>query len=203
MVVRPSDWHLLVLFNDPEHRAKASDLSAENLDKNGHAWISNVTGSDGESFGPDVYWRDYGTIKDQAGLLIGFNVTEEQVKSAGKENILEYLKSIAPNGLTGENNTPGGISSEGKIVTYRPEGADDVEFYAFDYDILEWYYLGKIQDSGMRDARLFNESTGTGPQKKEVVDTITVNGLLFSSVDMTITNNDIPKYWSSKYQGTW
>lgn len=219
MVVRPRDWHLLVLYNDPEHRAKADQLDENNQDANGNSWINNVTGSDGTTnYGSNVYWRDYGTIKDQSGLLIGFNLTEEYIKQANPnaETVLDYLNAnpfidnVNPswdlsNGLTGEQNQPGGNSTKGKIITYQPEGVDDVEFYAFDYNATEnpWYYLGKIQDSGMRDARLLNSTDASVTSiRKEIENTITTNGLLFYSYNVSYSETDFPDYWNPEVS-TW
>lgn len=198
MVVRSEDFHLLVLYNDPIHRATAEGLDQDSKDKNGITWVPNVRGTDGTNYGPDVYWRDYGTIKDQAGILIGFNVTEQEVTDAGFEDILEYLNDHYPNGLTGTENEQAGTATRHKIVTYAKELGDEKEFYAFDYNLYKWYYLGKLEDSGMRDARLFLEP-GVGTQKADIIKTITTNGLLFTSSNVTYSTDDIPKYWDRTY----
>lgn len=206
IVVRPSDWHLLVLFSDPEHRhddERDGDLREDGTDANGIIWVNGVAGSRGEYYNDTVYWRDYGTIKDQAGILIGWNLTEEQLKEeeAWDGDILRYLEATHPDGLTGEDNRTGGISTRGKIVTYRPKDSEDVEFYAFDYWHRTWYFLGKIADSGMRDARLFNETLNKGSSaKNEVIAGLNTDGLMFSSYDMTASKTSIPEYWTHEYK---
>lgn len=194
LVVRPSDWHLFVLYSDPSHRVKnATD-----------GWISNNDAMKYDSsipnYGSNVYWKDLGTIKDQAGILIGFNVTKTQLNAAGftDANIIEYLNREFPFGLTGAQNQPGGQSNLGKIITYQPYNEDksDKEFYAFDYNLSTWYYLGKIADTGMRDVKLMDESEAT----YESLKTLTPDGLAFLQNSVTVSDSAIPSYWSSTYQ---
>lgn len=194
LVVRPSDWHLFVLYSDPSHRVKnATD-----------GWISNNDAMKYDSsipnYGSNVYWKDLGTIKDQAGILIGFNVTKTQLNAAGftDANIIEYLNREFPFGLTGAQNQPGGQSNLGKIITYQPynEAKSDKEFYAFDYNLSTWYYLGKIADTGMRDVKLMDESEAT----YESLKTLTSDGLAFLQNSVTVSDSAIPSYWSSTYQ---
>lgn len=199
LVVRPSDWHLFVLYSDPSHRVKVAT----------DGWISNkeVKGFDTEATKyPDyVYWKDLGTIKDQAGILIGFNVTKAQVVAEGfsDDNVIGYLNKLYPQGLTGAQNQPGGQATKGKIITYQPyeDAKSDKEFYAFDYGTKQgeqgtWYYLGKIADTGMRDVKLMDESMVSYENNKM----LTVDGLAFLKNSVTISDNAIPSYWSSTYQ---
>lgn len=194
LVVRPSDWHLFVLYSDPSHRVKnATD-----------GWISNNDAMKYDSsipnYGSNVYWKDLGTIKDQAGILIGFNITKAQLTAAGftDANIIEYLNREFPFGLTGAQNQPGGQSNLGKIITYQPydEAKSDKEFYAFDYNLSTWYYLGKIADTGMRDVKLMDESAAT----YESLKTLTSEGLAFLQNSVTVSDSAIPSYWSSTYE---
>lgn len=194
LVVRPSDWHLFVLYSDPSHRVKVAT----------NGWISNndamAYDSSIPNYGANVYWKDLGTIKDQAGILVGFNVTKTQLTAAGytDANIIEYLNKEYPFGLTGAQNQPGGQSTLGKIITYQPndEAKSDKEFYAFDYNLGTWYYLGKIADTGMRDVKLMDESAAT----YESIKMLTVEGLAFLKNSVTVSDNAIPSYWSSAYK---
>lgn len=194
LVVRPSDWHLFVLYSDPAHRVKSATTG----------WISNNDAMTYDSsipnYGANVYWKDLGTIKDQAGILIGFNVTKTQLNAAGytDANLIEYLNKEYPFGLTGAQNQPGGQSTMGKIITYQPynEAKSDKEFYAFDYNLSTWYYLGKIADTGMRDVKLMDESAAT----YESIKMLTVEGLAFLKNSVTVSDNAIPSYWSSTYK---
>lgn len=194
LVVRPSDWHLFVLYSDPSHRVKnATD-----------GWISNNDAMKYDAsipnYGSNIYWKDLGTIKDQAGILIGFNITKAQLTAAGftDADIITYLNREFPFGLTGAQNQPGGQSNLGKIVTYQPQddAKSDKEFYAFDYNLSTWYYLGKIADTGMRDVKLMDESAAS----YESLKTLTADGLAFLQNSVTVSDNAIPSYWSSTYK---
>jgi hypothetical protein len=57
--------------------------------------------------------------------MIGTNITENDVVSAGYTDIKDYLLNRYPNGITG--------SQAGKIVTYSSQLEDAKEFYAYDY----------------------------------------------------------------------
>ena len=194
LVVRPSDWHLFVLYSDPSHRVKVAT----------DGWISNNDAMKYDTsipdYGVDVYWKDLGTIKDQAGILIGFNITKAQLTAAGltDADIITYLNREFPFGLTGAQNQPGGQSNLGKIVTYQPQddAKSDKEFYAFDYNLSTWYYLGKIADTGMHDVKLMDESAAS----YESLKTLTSEGLAFLQNSVTVSDNAIPSYWSSTYQ---
>ena len=194
LVVRPADWHLFVLYSDPSHRVKVAT----------DGWISNNDAMKYDTsipdYGVDVYWKDLGTIKDQAGILIGFNITKSQLIAAGftDADIVTYLNREFPFGLTGAQNQPGGQSNLGKIVTYQPQddAKSDKEFYAFDYNLSTWYYLGKIADTGMRDVKLMDESAAS----YESLKTLTTEGLAFLQNSITVSDSAIPSYWSSTYK---
>lgn len=217
MVVRPKDFHLLVLYNDPKHRYiyNPDELLDDNgKDKNGVTWVNNTFGSDGKSyFADDIYWRDMGTIKDQSGILIGFNVDSQEVEDAGfdssiagsagngetgKTGVCGYLQDTFPGGLTGEGNTASKPGVKHKIVTYTPPTTtdnpdkQDKEFYAFDYNTYKWYYLGKIADSGTRDAKLIRSTDNINDALQQV----TTNGLLFKYSVVTSSEKAIPDYWN-------
>ena len=186
MVVRDSDFHLLVLYNDPEHRSTGSGLDDEGTDSKGNTWVNNVVGSDGVNTGASIYWRDYGTIKDQSGVLIGMDISNEEV---GDQDILDYLNATYPNGLTEG-------ATKQKIVTYSPDGSGSREFYAFDYNTYTWYFLGTIADSGMRDAKLVTSGSFTNTDLTNV----NPDGLVFKIVNATnLKTTAIPDFWSPSY----
>ena len=188
MVVRDSDFHLLVLYNDPEHRSTGSGLDDEGVDAEGNTWVNNVVGSDGVNTGTSIYWRDYGTIKDQSGVLIGMDISNEEV---GDQDILDYLNATYPNGLTEG-------ATKQKIVTYSPDGSGSREFYAFDYNTYTWYFLGTIADSGMRDAKLVTSGSFTNTDLTNV----NPDGLVFKIVNATnLKTTAIPDFWSPSYDG--
>lgn len=210
MIVRPSDWHLLVLFNDPTHRyrPKTNELSGTWVNgpslKSWNADVSNAETEDG------IYWRDYGPIKDQAGVLVGFNLTYKYLtENSSYKTPLEWLNNNLPNGLTGEQNTLGGSSTMGKIVAYTPqkiEGNPDpgCEFYAFDYrdrvtypdgttEGWQWFYLGTIADNGLRDVGLAEPGT-------VVTQSFPVNtkGLIFKQNVITVADA-LDEFWAIDY----
>ena len=225
-VVRASDWHLLVLYSDPSYRYpnRSGDtdhpLDADtHLDQYGVAWYNNVQGSTSTSpssdpyYAADIYWRDMGAIKDQAGLLIGMNVDSSQVEEAGYDPkiagsagvvgdgsdgtaVCGYLQKYHSNGLNGEDNEQYGMSLSGKIVTYSPPVAtdnpdkQDKEFYAYDYNTRRWFFLGTLSDTGMRDAMLATPSVTNVELNK-----LTSKGLLFKRYDVTYSDSAIPNYW--------
>lgn len=202
MVVRPADWHLFVLYSDPAHRVKGSDLNG-GKDKNGVFWISNdavrAFSPNTPNHGSEVYWRDMGTIKDQHGILIGFNVSHEDVQQSGKKDILEYLNDKYPTGLTGEQNMPGGAATKQKIITYNPNpntsDKQDKEFYAFDYNVNKWYYLGTIADTGTRDIKILAESINNSDAWKN----LSTQGVLVRKASMPCKETPMPNYWAIDY----
>lgn len=207
MVVRESDYHLLVLYNDPTHRANREDLDEYGKHKvNRTSWVNNVVGTNGQNYGERVYWQDMGAIKDQAGVLVGFNLTRQDIIDdiggtglQDNANPKEYLEAWLPNGLTGEQNSPGGVATKGKIVTFSENETDDKEFYAFDYNSGspgKWIYLGKIADSGMRDAKLCLTRATEDDIKK-----VSTQGLLFISDNIQYSSDAIPSYWDVNYKG--
>lgn len=215
MVVRPADWHLFVLFNDMTHRATADTIVKDvaydesgtiklsGADASGVSWLSNrqilgFMGSKYNTFGSDVYWRDYGAIKDQAGVLIGFNITKAEIEAASYTEILDYLNAKFPSGLTGESNIPGGQSTKEKIVTYQPSDDEkaDKEFYAFDYNTMSWYFLGRIADTGSRDVKLLAKAEISS----KTLEKLNTEGLAFITYSVTTSDTAIPSYWKSDYQ---
>ena len=220
MVVRPADYHLFVLFSDPTKRATVDDLDSDNKDAAGNTWVTSTEiktfypTMPVEEEGNTVYWRDYGTIKDQSGILMGFNVTYEDVKSwaddgndgydsSGNPDILKYLNANFPSGLTGEENILGsGIGTKGKLVSYAPQPAtetkQDHEFYAYDYNKGAWYYLGNIADTGMRDVVLLS----TTQTASDYFKTLNTKGLAFRYAATTYSDSAIPSYWDATYTGS-
>lgn len=190
MVVRPEDFHLLVLFNDPTHRVTASDLNDSGKDKNGVTWVQGVTGSNGIQTGNGIYWRDYGTIKDQAGVLIGFNLTQADIGEGN--DILNYLNEHYPNGLTEG-------ATKQKIVTFSPTIDASKDFYAFDYNSYTWFYLGTISDTGNRDVMLRTQGQVSSTDLRN----LNTNGLLFKVIPTSgLKTNAIPEFWGRDYN-TW
>lgn len=212
MVVRPSDWHLLVLFNDPEHRYPNTDKNQVNDWVAGSSLRSLNTDSeqvitDEEELSANVYWRDYGSIKDQAGILIGFNLTYEKMTSEGFSSPLDWLTATIPHGLSGDQNELGGISTVGKVVAYTPQKTEKnpnpgCEFYAFDYQSAErgghkWFYIGTIADDGMRDVAFSDSDISSIDSAAQKLNT---RGLLFIKNTLAV-GDTLPNFWASSYNG--
>lgn len=206
MVVRQEDYHLLVLFNDPTHRAVFTDLinpdeNGNGKDANGVSWYHNVTGSTGTVYDSAVYWRDYGAIKDQAGILIGFGITDEDVGTgsiSSSNKVIDYLNDRFPSGLTGAaNELSNGVNVKGKIVTYSAKEGDKQEFYAYDYNKSSWYYLGEISDTTKRDVGL--QIPGSTTSNAENLKNLSVRGLMFMGKSFKTADSAIPNYWDISY----
>ena len=203
MVVNPSNWHLLVLYADPQHRATADDLVFNNKDDYGNIWLNNITNSKGVNLGPDIYWQDFGPIKDQAGILIGFQVYPDELTEAGFEDaeILDYLNRTYPYGLTGEEQEIGGMSTKGKVVVFNPEGEDQKDFYAYDYKRGEWMGIGGFADSLLRQVEIYNSSIDSEAERQRAIDQLMTKGLLFTLKDSLVDTEPWPRYWAPEYTG--
>lgn len=118
-VVVTDDYHLIMMFSDPDYMAELED---EGL-------TYTYQGRE---------WYDLGSIKDDSGMLVGLNVDPDE--HPGTETIagaISYLNETYPNGLEG-------IDLKGKLVTVGKYN-EDKTFYCFDYTQYEWYYIGGIQ----------------------------------------------------------
>lgn len=195
MVVRTSDYHLFVLFSDPSYRKTNSSTPSGTTDSD---WIENSELRKNVPSIPDyyslgvtegVYWRDYGSIKDSQGLLVGINVTLDQVKEAGYNSIEEYLAGTYPTGR-----------SDQKVITYD-NGTEQKKFYAFDYTTIDgkyvgWYSLGTISETNSRDVYLGDASTYDDGLKK-----LPSKGIFFEKTYVNSVSTDMPKYWAADYAG--
>ena len=121
---------------------------------NGAKWKSGIVGTGQSSIYPDsgigvpVYWRNFGSIKDEAGVLIGGQLTEEEWKAdrpdfTTVESYLDFKYS------TGRE--------DGKIIIYAPTGSENKEFYAFNYDTNHWFKIGTLSEGVTRDIIFYDE----------------------------------------------
>lgn len=217
MVIRPSDFHLLVLYTDPTHRASGTtvegqttvpaSLPADNSTKSD--WVLNGPSSNQSAVSSwynkapknndTVWWKDFGSVRDQSGVLVGLNIDNTWTKG---EDVVTYLNRQFPNGLTsGSLNQAGtamGANVAQKVVTYAGDsssGKTDKEFYAYDYNLNSWYYLGTIADSGTRDVLM----TDRGSVTNAGTTNLNTKGLVFSTEKMTVNDDAMPKYWDPTY----
>lgn len=118
------DYHFLVYYSNPNIRKKLTD----------DGLTRSYNGKDG--------WLDLGSIKDDAGVLIGFNLKPSDHPGIEViDNALQYLDTNYQNGLINP-------LYKGKIVTIGETG-DNKLFYAFDYDTNKWYYLGTFNNDNV------------------------------------------------------
>lgn len=172
-----SNFHLLILFEDKDHRynGEASiqsphvitkDETANNRYlKEGSIWVRKTISGENPKSGIDktYWWLDLGSVKDDAGILIGINITPQMVKDSPYKDILDYLNNTYKGGLTSNEN---GRSLIGKIATYG-DATSDKEFYAYDYTPKTeidgsvsypngWFYLGKISATKEREILMYS-----------------------------------------------
>ena len=172
-----SNFHLLILFEDKDHRYNGEDSTQsphvitkdENANnqylKEGSIWVRKTISGENPKSGTDktYWWLDLGSVKDDAGILIGINVTPQMVNDSGYGDILTYLNKTYKGGLTSNEN---GRSLIGKIATYG-DATSDKEFYAYDYTPKTevdgsvsypngWFYLGKISATKEREVLMYS-----------------------------------------------
>lgn len=194
MRVNPSNWHLLVLFNDPKHRVNLTDASAAGIGNsneivvNGKTWVRRVATIDGivtEANKDSVFWLDLGAIKDQSGVLIGGNVSLSTIQGTNPDipttdEIVQYLNSNYPTGRT-----------DSKIITVGDNSSSvGKSFFAFDYNSKSWYYLGAISDISARSAALVSSNAA----QSEYSDVVP-RGLVFKTADKEYSVAPT-KFWS-------
>lgn len=172
-----SNFHLLILFDDKDHRYNGEDstqsphvITKDEAAKNqylkeGSIWVRKTISGENPKSGKDktYWWLDLGSVKDDAGILIGINITPQMVKDSPYGDILTYLNNTYKGGLTSNEN---GRSLIGKIATYG-DATSDKEFYAYDYTPKTeidgsvsypngWFYLGKISATKEREILMYS-----------------------------------------------
>lgn len=234
IAIRSKDYHMFILYGDPSYRYQATneELKAANESRdidantiisieatNGEKWLNHNgvcafdtkikpyytnDGTTKSMSNTTVFWKDLGTIKDQSGVLVGLNVTYEEVAAdEDATDIVSYLNKHYPSGLLDElfaSDTSFIGPITGKLVTYQPQPATDdgtdiaKKFYAFDYSgVNGWYYIGEVADSGLRDMIV---TTTSEMATNAVVSKLNKNGYVFIKENLSISNDAIPTYWA-------
>lgn len=122
VAIRSSNYHLLIRYSSSVKRQEYIDAGTAVTYNNKEGWV------------------DLGAIKSYNGILIGknFNISDyptmETIAGA-----VSYLNTNYASGLTGAD-------LEGKVVSVGEANGEKV-FYAYDYSIKSWFYLGKIEAS--------------------------------------------------------
>lgn len=195
--VRPSDYHMFVLYGDPAHRGTSAGT-----DSNGRKWVALTASDTGAApyNTPDIFWQDLGAMKDQAGVMVGKNITSADL---GGKTVIDYLNSTYPSGLTGSLSADGQSIDplNGKVITYGETAQKtEKEFYAFDYDKRTWYYLGQIALSNKVDAKIVD-----GALTADKIQDINNGGVIIQTNTYNITaanvKSHLPQTWLHNWQG--
>lgn len=219
MVVDPADFHLLVLYNDPEHRITDTDATSAGVgaddndvaftsgDWNGTKWRRRVKATNGSYTEDTIWWRDFGTIKDDHGLMVGLNLDRQTVvdntgaeaSTITRQDVIDALNKLYPSGLV--DNTPGdGETVRHKVVTFG-DPTEEKWFYAYDYNKYTWYYLGKLTDSTILDIMILDGSVK--PIPFSAYENLQIGGTALVYEGRTVSDEALPKFWAPDYVDTY
>ena len=114
---------------------------------------------------------------------------------------------VNPDGMRMEP-TPERVLSVCRLVSHKSMSRDEVrqcmtlgindekDFYAFDYNTYQWFYLGKISASGLTDAILVTQ----GQFNNETLADVATGGLVFKIVNTSgLQTAAMPKFWDKSY----
>ncbi len=203
MCVRPGDMHLLVLFSDPEVRPSAPPSTVDTssgtyswTDGYGRTWTNNIVGisTSNPLTEKDIYWQDFGSIKDSSGIMIGMRLAASSYGNISDvSKVIAKINELYPKGLTGD--------LQGKIIIWTDDTnkSSTVQyFYAYDYDDSTWFYLGTLGERDQKDIGLSPNGAG---ETTEMLKQVSVGGVLLKTKTYTSDSFDssIPAYWSSTY----
>lgn len=152
MKVRSGDSHLIVLYSDPSRRPSGhtneqgvKDAPASTFtDSYGRDW-TNYTGDITETPSTDsnIYWQDFGPIRDNYGLLVGekFSVTNDLGGLHKPSDVVAYLNKTHPAGLTqGKTKEKVAVVLDDRELGGKYDTLEDpapnatvAYFYAYDY----------------------------------------------------------------------
>lgn len=152
MKVRSTDSHLLVLYSDPSRRPTGhvdsegvTDAPATTFtDSYGRDWTNYTAGTEeAPATDSDIYWQDFGPIRDNYGLLVGekFSVTNDLAGAHKPEDVIAFLNKTHPAGLTqGKTKEKVAVVIDDREQGGKYDTADDpapvnamAYFYAYDY----------------------------------------------------------------------
>lgn len=197
--------HLLVLFSDPEVRPSAPPSTVDTssgtyswTDSYGRTWTNNIVGvsTSNPITEKDIYWQDFGSIKDSSGIMIGMRLTASSYGNISDvSEVVAKINELYPKGLTGE--------LQGKIIIWVDDtnASSTVQyFYAYDYDDSTWFYLGTLGERDQKDVGLSPNGAG---ETTEMLKQVSVGGVLLKTKTYTSDSlgSSIPAYWSATYVG--
>lgn len=215
-----SNFHLLILFEDKDHRYNGNgedntqsphiitkdEANNNQYLKEGSIWVRKTISGENPKLGTDItyWWLDLGSVKDDAGVLIGLNVTQKMIddSAASNKTILGYLDYTYPNGLVSNQQ---GKSLIGKIATYGDIDSSK-KFYAFDYNYVgadsegntiygRWYYLGEIAANDKREIKMYSYTeniTNTVSNDNKLTEE---GGIALYYKNISENFGSLPSYW--------
>lgn len=229
MGVRPSDHHLLVLYSDPSSRGDVDNPVNSSYKANGKLWTNDTTGVPVSTANTNntVYWRDFGSIKDDSGIMVGTRLLASENTDVAipdnPEKVIAYLNKKYPKGLVrtdvkDSSLVDGDVSSvDGKIVVWVNDTGSDQQtfFYAFDYDFKTdslgelvvdsdnkyaykgWFYLGTFGAATVTAVALATSSTDVDKKFNEDIST---GGIVFvTNAHEANASLGVSDFWSSIY----
>lgn len=187
--VNGSNYHLYILWSDKAHRPDTTTTNGPTAAKwANRTWVLNANQNAKDMFGKDMsntnysglYWQDMGAVKDQAGILVGYHLTNEVMRTTTLNNftgspftsdesveysnarIIEFLNAAHPKGITNEGLNLSNEGTASKLVVYsRSSDNTDSEkrkFFAYDYNkaVNGWFYIGTFGEDNKRDVYIWD-----------------------------------------------
>ena len=149
------DFHLIVLYSDPEKRKAIVQAGKGYTHENRNDWY------------------DLGQVRGYDGILIGMNISLEKNPNLVDQSLaISYLNSNYSMGLTGE--------MTGKLVSIGYENKNK-DLYAFNYNKIMgkykgWYYLGTV---GLDEGSFTVISENTMINEKQAIKELKTSGIWF------------------------
>ena len=187
--VNGTNYHLYILWSDKAHRPDTTAANGPTTAKwANRTWVLNANQNVKDIFGKDMsntnytglYWQDMGAVKDQAGILVGYHLTNKVMRETTLQNfsgalftsndsveydnarIIEFLNAAHPKGITNEGLNLSNEGTASKIVVYsRSSDNTDAEkrkFFAYDYNkaVSGWFYVGTFGEDNKRDVYIWD-----------------------------------------------
>ena len=138
--------------------------------------------------------KEIGSVKVDETLSVAFNIEPNDSFSVEGEGSIQAGNLISQNILFLNKKYPKGLSfnseesderawMKGKIVTIGPVNEENLEqrknFYAFNYDTFEWYYLGNLGGLGALKYQQVAEKDDKNEAIKNAMSQLAVGGICF------------------------
>ena len=188
--INGSNYHLYILWSDKDSRPSSANGNTPTAAKwanrkwmlDAHKNVKDIFGTDMSNTNYDgLYWQDMGAVKDQAGILVGYHLTNRVMRETtftttpsggaftaadGTEyennRIIEFLNLVHPTGINNDGLPLANGGTASKLVVYSPTAGDSTDnekrkFFAFDYNtnVNSWFYVGTFGQDERRDVYLW------------------------------------------------